>query len=55
MASTTIDMGRILKEKCVITIRIGMPRFWKRRWRLGILFIRLGAWIMGIGYGGLRA
>lgn len=54
MASTTVDMGRWMKENITITIRVKPPLMWKKRFRLGALLVRLGAWIMGIGYEGLR-
>ena len=52
MASTMIeaDMGRWMKENITITIRVKPPLLWKRRFRLGAWFVRLGAWIMGVGH-----
>lgn len=50
MASATVDMGKILKEKCVITVHIKMPRFWKWRYRLAVWLIALAARIAGLGF-----
>lgn len=50
MASTTIDMGKVLKEKCIVTIHVKMPYAWKLRFKVGAWFIFLGAWVAGLGF-----
>ena len=50
MASTTVDMGKVLKEQCVITVHIKMPHLWRWRYRLAVWLIALAAKIAGLGF-----
>lgn len=50
MASLDMDMGKMLKEKCVVTVRFKMPKGWKIRWWIGGWLICLGARVAGLGY-----